>query len=184
MGEELTQRVHAYAQDTSTQPYILLELAMDKDTRKGIHTAIKKLFGKKLTSETVDGAIKVIPGGSAQVRDVRDKGDQWQEGDYTRFCLYKDNRDTIDAVSNLSRVLKHAFQWIVIWGRLSAKNMSYAGTKDKRGVTTQWVTAHRVAPERLARLTLRGIRVGNFSTVKKQLKLGDLQGNRFSLVIR
>ncbi len=43
-------------------------------------------------------------------------------------------------------------------------NFGFAGTKDKRGVTGQWVTAWKVPAAKLAGLNarLRGIRLGNF----------------------
>lgn len=61
-----------------------------------------------------------------------------------------------------------------------------AGTKDKRGATSQYVTAHKVAPARLAGLSraLRGMRIGNFEFVETPLRLGQLSGNRFDLVMR
>ena len=66
------------------------------------------------------------------------------------------------------------------------KLFSVAGTKDKRGVTVQQVTAFKLDPARLAGLNprLRGMRVGNFGFTDEQLRLGDLRGNRFQLVLR
>lgn len=56
---------------------------------------------------------------------------------------------------------------------------SYAGTKDKRAITCQHVTAHRLSAERLkqwidgeVRQGFTNLRVGNFSYVKSQLRLG------------
>ncbi len=77
------------------------------------------------------------------------------------------------ALSTLARLL-----------RLNHKVFGVAGTKDKRGVTVQAVSAHRVDPARLAGLNprLRGMRVGNFQMCDKGLWLGDLRGNRWGLV--
>lgn len=63
---------------------------------------------------------------------------------------------------------------------------SVAGTKDKRGVTCQRVTAWKVLASRLRALNKRlmGIKLGNFKYVDKQLELGDLHGNRFTVVLR
>jgi tRNA pseudouridine13 synthase len=36
-----------------------------------------------------------------------------------------------------------------------SRSFGFAGTKDKRGVTTQWVTAFKVAPAKLAALNPR-----------------------------
>jgi tRNA pseudouridine13 synthase len=48
------------------------------------------------------------------------------------------------------------------------------------------VTAFMLHPSRMAALNarLRGMRVGNFEFAAEQLRLGDLQGNRFQLVLR
>jgi tRNA pseudouridine13 synthase len=69
---------------------------------------------------------------------------------------------------------------------LDAKLFTFCGTKDKRGVTTQRVSAYRVSIERLVGLnkTLRGIKLGNFQYEKEKLQLGDSKGNHFTLVIR
>ena len=63
---------------------------------------------------------------------------------------------------------------------------TFCGTKDKRGITTQRVSAYRISQERLAGLnkSLRGIRLGDFSYQKERLQLGDSSGNHFSIVIR
>lgn len=47
------------------------------------------------------------------------------------------------------------------------KSFSYAGTKDKRGITVQRVVARRIAPNRLAGLNkiLDRMKLGNFEYV-------------------
>ncbi|KAK0045695.1 pseudouridylate synthase 7 [Biomphalaria pfeifferi] len=62
----------------------------------------------------------------------------------------------------------------------------YAGTKDKRAKTSQEVTANRIHPKKLAFLNkmLRNMAVGNFRYVKEPLKLGQLSGNEFTIVLR
>ncbi len=46
-----------------------------------------------------------------------------------------------------------------------------AGTKDKRGITVQRITGYRLKAERMKTLnrTLRGMQVGNFSYVLKNV---------------
>jgi len=62
----------------------------------------------------------------------------------------------------------------------------YAGTKDKRACTAQRLTAHRIDVGRLAALnkTLKGARLGDFEPADAPLKLGELYGNRFEIVLR
>jgi len=69
---------------------------------------------------------------------------------------------------------------------IPAKLFSTAGTKDKRAVTTQYVTLHKVEAKRLknANAKLQGIQCGNFEYVKEPLKLGLLNGNEFIISLR
>uniref|UniRef100_A0A915JK45 TRUD domain-containing protein n=1 Tax=Romanomermis culicivorax TaxID=13658 RepID=A0A915JK45_ROMCU len=65
-------------------------------------------------------------------------------------------------------------------------SLSTAGTKDKRAITCQKATAYRVEREKLAALNekLIQMKIGDFEYCDKQLKLGDLSGNRFTIVLR
>ncbi|XP_063611845.1 pseudouridylate synthase 7 homolog, partial [Penaeus indicus] len=69
---------------------------------------------------------------------------------------------------------------------LKPNMFAYAGTKDKRGKTSQLVSVTRVAPEKLAYAARqqRGIYIGNFTFHHKPMKLGSLQGNHFRIVLR
>lgn len=90
--------------------------------------------------------------------------------EFTYFLLYKENIDTMQAVSSLAPLLNGA--------RASA--ITYAGTKDKRGKTTQWACIRRREPSLIvsAARRLRSIKVGNFMFRDHPLKLGQLKGNR------
>eukprot|EP00752_Nemacystus_decipiens_P003898 g3578.t3 len=106
----------------------------------------------------------------------------WPEDrpEYCRFVLYKENSDTMGAVSRMS---KHF--------RFSGRIVGYAGTKDKRGVTSQWCTVRKKSIEELRTFNRplgahQGpmVLLGNFSYVEEPLRLGDLEGNRFGIVLR
>lgn len=64
--------------------------------------------------------------------------------------------------------------------------LTYAGTKDKRGRTTQWACIRSRDPADIVRAAARlpNIHVGNFSFKAEPLKLGQLQGNRFRIALR
>ncbi|GFR51215.1 hypothetical protein Agub_g13587, partial [Astrephomene gubernaculifera] len=87
-----------------------------------------------------------------------------------------ENMDTQVALSTVGRLA----------GIPSGGCFGFAGTKDKRGVTCQFVTAFKVSASRLAALNsrLRGIRLGDFSFAEEGLRLGRLAGNEFHLVMR
>lgn len=176
---------------------VMLDPVEDKDTRKAMHRLFKGLlWAPRLSTETVTidndhqdkvQAIEVAIDGhrcgdgkdenGGRKRKRRWDSQLWPGGEnrFVRFALYKENVDTHNAITNLASKM-----------RLSHKLFSVAGTKDKRGVTVQYATAYRVLPSRLAAVskTMRNIKLGNYSYVGEQLKLGDLQGNRFEIILR
>ncbi|KAL8219358.1 UNVERIFIED_CONTAM: multisubstrate pseudouridine synthase 7 [Gekko kuhli] len=60
------------------------------------------------------------------------------------------------------------------------------GTKDKRAITVQEIAVLRITAQRLAHLNkcLMNFKLGNFSYKNHPLKLGELQGNHFTVVLR
>uniref|UniRef100_A0A1A8PH03 Pseudouridylate synthase 7 homolog n=1 Tax=Nothobranchius pienaari TaxID=704102 RepID=A0A1A8PH03_9TELE len=96
-------------------------------------------------------------------------------GSYCHFTLYKENKDTMDAINVLSKFL-----------RLRPNMFSYMGTKDKRAITVQEIAVLKITAERLAHLNkcLMNLKLGNFCYKNHPLKLGELQGNHFTVVIR
>ncbi|KAI0796737.1 pseudouridine synthase [Abortiporus biennis] len=189
---------------------VLSDPIASKETRTGLHQAIRELFGGKLDTETDRNAstdsdegsriaIKWNKGGGRGGRGGRtdrgraDRGERSSYPPYIHFTLQKTNRDTQDALAHLSRCL-----------RVSVKELSVAGTKDKRGVTVQRVSLKR--GNRIVEdvwkilnglnggrrslqdvLTKRGehsIRVADFNYRKASLELGMLKGNAFVITLR
>lgn len=70
--------------------------------------------------------------------------------------------------------------------RMRPNNFNYAGTKDRRAWTTQWVSLRKVEPSDILRAAknVRGAFVGNFKFTKEPLKLGMLTGNHFRIALR
>jgi tRNA pseudouridine13 synthase len=93
-------------------------------------------------------------------------------GEHTFLWIEKRGLTTMDAVRRLARLLE-----------VDARDVGYAGLKDRNAVTRQWVSVPRVDPER-ARLiaepdlaVLQAVRHGN------KLRTGHLRGNRFEVVV-
>uniref|UniRef100_A0A673H1X5 Pseudouridylate synthase 7 homolog n=1 Tax=Sinocyclocheilus rhinocerous TaxID=307959 RepID=A0A673H1X5_9TELE len=95
-------------------------------------------------------------------------------GSFCHFVLYKENKDTMDAINLLSKFL-----------RVRPNMFSYMGTKDKRAVTVQEIAVLKISAERLSHLNkcLMNLKLGNFSYKKQPLKLGELQGNHFTVTL-
>ena len=120
-------------------------------------------------------------GGNGGQKRSRDEGGGWKGHrrwpanlpQYLEFTLCKENKDTGDAIGVLSRIL-----------HVKPRSFGFAGTKDRRGVTSQRVTIFKVRAARMAKLRLLGMKVGNYRYVDRDLRLGDLKGNLFTLTLR
>ncbi|KAG5316505.1 PUS7 synthase, partial [Acromyrmex insinuator] len=155
---------------------------IDKVERRTIHTIAKKLAN--VVSQTVDKGDKkfltIVPNSKNDTNGPKirkDKRIDWSRcgGDYCHFLLHKVNMDTISVVNQLAVSL-----------RLQPNNFCYAGTKDRRAWTTQWISLRKVEPHNILRAgkSIRGAYVGNFKYAKDSLKLGMLSGNQFRIALR
>ncbi|KAM9972770.1 hypothetical protein ACTFIR_012139 [Dictyostelium discoideum] len=181
VGEEKTKEFTQFfdgPNKTDPKAFFLFDVNENKEQRTELHKVIKLRYN--LVSETDNGKVKVWAEANPKKKSINDR-QQWPIGKpkYVEFKLCKENRDTMDTLSMMSRILRN-----------SEKNFSFAGTKDKRGITTQRVTVWKVTPEKLVELNNRistlspPVRIGEYRFVENHLRLGDLAGNRFSIVIR
>ena len=206
--------------------FVVLPLIEDKQIRKNIHEVIKSNLMKDIAmSDTEDKKVRIwykmfekqMPnykkfGTKHQNDNANNKGkskrETWPNNrpNFLRFVMYKENIDTTTAIKDMTRIAR-----IQPKGPRHHKGVSggitYAGMKDKRGVTTQYCTVFRKTPEDLLVMnkdrnnnnnnkTSKGgggntknngaciIRVGQFSYVRNELRLGLLNGNRFDIVLR
>ncbi|XP_024137010.1 pseudouridylate synthase 7 homolog isoform X1 [Oryzias melastigma] len=155
-----------------------------KEKRTLIHKAIKTQFpGLETKTEEKDGCKFIVAYHVAGKKALAVKTSAaprkhfWPKnrGSYCHFVLYKENKDTMDAINVLSKFL-----------RLRPNMFSYMGTKDKRAITVQEIAVLKITAERLAHLNkcLLNLKVGNFTYKNHPLKLGELQGNHFTVIIR
>ncbi|XP_077194725.1 pseudouridylate synthase PUS7L isoform X2 [Paroedura picta] len=93
------------------------------------------------------------------------------------FTLRKENLETLEAIGYLSSEL----------GVLSS-DFSYTGIKDKKAITYQTMVVKKVTPKRLKELgrsiEKKGICVANVHSTSQPLRLGQLQGNHFDIIVR
>ncbi|XP_015062934.1 multisubstrate pseudouridine synthase 7 isoform X2 [Solanum pennellii] len=176
---------------------IVLSPSSDKSHRTEIHNFFKERL-KFLVTDTIDGVedqskcVRVRlnndrnngRGRSSRKRkDRNDKrydsrgSDSWPGhlGKFLRFHLFKENKDTQEALNVIAKMLG-----------VQVRSFGFAGTKDKRAVSTQRVTVFKQQASKLAALNKRliGIKVGDFCHVKEGLLLGQLYGNRFTITLR
>ena len=102
---------------------------------------------------------------------------RWKElgGDYLHFTLYKENKDTMESISYLARQLN-----------MKPQAFHFAGTKDRRGVTVQRISAYRILIDRVINVgkTLFNAYVGDYEYHANPLQLGELTGNEFVITLR
>ncbi|XP_018645272.1 tRNA pseudouridine synthase D, putative [Schistosoma mansoni] len=153
----------------------------NKADRTQIHQAIRALFPSLESTTSQEGNENMIvvhrkdhpeAKGSRQSRRANGMS---KSAPYCHFVLYKEGKDTLSAIQVLSRFL-----------HVGPSTFSFAGTKDRRAITTQFVTAKGINSKTLSLLNTRlhGLRLGNFSYVSSPLFLGDLDGNQFVVVLR
>lgn len=96
------------------------------------------------------------------------------DGHHTYLWIEKRLRTTDDVLHDLARLLQ-----------LPARDIGYAGRKDRRAVTRQWFSVPVEKPDRLARLeAMEGTRVLATRRHSQRLRVGQLEGNHFRLRIR
>ncbi len=99
--------------------------------------------------------------------------DKWEgDGDYVLASVWSRNWETNRLVRRLSREL-----------RISRRRIRFAGTKDKRAVTSQWMT-FKVEPEKLAKLNIKDVEISEIKLSNRSLFIGAHQGNWFDIVVR
>jgi len=67
---------------------------------------------------------------------------------------------------------------------VKVNTIKHAGTKDKRGNTTQMLSVRKLNANSVAKVNARNIWTGNYVYKDSTLKLGSLKGNRFRIVLR
>ncbi|HMA04793.1 MAG TPA: tRNA pseudouridine(13) synthase TruD [Methanomicrobiales archaeon] len=98
----------------------------------------------------------------------------WEEsGEYLILRLTKRNWEQQRLVKDLARIFG-----------ISHRRISWAGTKDRRAVTSQYISIHGIAPEALERITLPGVTLEVAGRSDHPIALGELRGNRFLIRIR
>lgn len=160
----------------------------DKFVRTKVHQLLREAFNNELESVTTETNTFKIARSNRKTRvdkktfieQTKDANgvENWGYGpakDFIHFTLYKENKDTMDAINIIAKYL-----------RLPARAMRSSGTKDRRAVTCQRLSVSRIGLDRLNALnkTLKGMVLGGFKFEDHSLNLGDLKGNEFVVVIR
>lgn len=119
------------------------------------------------------GILKANPEDFVVVEDLGFEPDG--EGEHILVRILKNGCNTRFVADALAKFLK-----------IHAREVSFAGQKDKHAVTEQWLCARvpgNTMPD-LSAFELEGCKVLEYARHKRKLRLGALQGNAFTLVLR
>lgn len=120
----------------------------------------------------IGGVLRVFP------KDfiVNELSKTFPVNDKGRFLLVKvtaKNWETNDLIRAFAKKL-----------HISKKRISFAGTKDKRAITTQILCFYRVKKEQISSLSIPDVTCEVMHYTNNRLSLGDLIGNKFTITIR
>ncbi|NXN87933.1 PUS7L protein, partial [Bombycilla garrulus] len=158
----------------------------NKEHRKIVHHFINRKFGKLLETKSFTVTdVNDQPNMSIMVR-FREKswsrkrsagGFQEKQDVYTAFTLQKENLETLEAIGLLAAELD-----------VLPSDFSYTGIKDKKAITLQPMVVKKVTPERLKeignKMEKKGMKIYNIRPAYQHLRLGQLKGNHFDIVVR
>lgn len=94
-------------------------------------------------------------------------------GRYSYFVMRKKDYTTVSAIRAVSDK-----------AGINAKDISFAGTKDRRAVTEQLISVRDYYEKRIKGVKLKGIEVSFYGRGDERIKLGDLKGNAFRITAR
>jgi tRNA pseudouridine13 synthase len=123
------------------------------------------------SAEGTGGRIKVFPE-DFSVTEISRGPPEEPEGKFTIAKVTSTNWETNRMVRLLSRSLG-----------ISREKIGFAGTKDKRAVTSQ-LMSFECSPDRLRSVGLKDLETSDIYRSKRPIKIGDLTGNRFSIRVR
>ncbi|MCK5819586.1 MAG: tRNA pseudouridine(13) synthase TruD [Psychromonas sp.] len=98
-------------------------------------------------------------------------------GDGEHVCLW---------VNKVGENTQYIAKQLAKFANIPAKNVSYAGLKDRQGDTTQWFSLHipgKNTPD-FSFVDLSGVSILKIIRHHKKIKIGALSGNFFSIVLR
>lgn len=97
------------------------------------------------------------------------------EGEFVAVKIRKTNANTLFVGEKLAEFVG-----------ISAKNMSYAGLKDRHAVTEQWFCLHLAGKEtpNFDEFQLEGVEVVEVTRHNRKIRVGSLLGNHFEILLR
>ena len=148
--------------DGGEESYTLPCVFESKEERTMVHKTIKALFHQEMVCETIEGhQVRLI---RRSTRRKIDRRDEKRPPSCLMFIMQKEGVDTIGAIHTISKCL-----------RISSRAFGYAGSKDKRAITTQLVTVRNCEPANLAgfnKIPRKGMKVSGIKVCQAPITIG------------
>src|SRR3989338_6124733 len=93
--------------------------------------------------------------------------------DYSIIKLTKKGIETFRLTEMLSKILG-----------IKQKFIGFAGLKDKKAMTTQFISLYKVSKEKIESIKIKDVRIRFIGYTKNRINLGDLDGNNFKITLR
>lgn len=97
------------------------------------------------------------------------------EGEFVAVKIRKTNANTLFVGEKLAE-----------FAGISAKNMSYAGLKDRHAITEQWFCLHLAGKDTpdFSQFQLEGVEILEVTRHNRKIRVGSLEGNHFDILLR
>ena len=118
----------------------------------------------------IGGRLRVSPE-DFNVEEISDWPPESEDGRFTVAKVTSTNWETNRLIRQLARNL-----------RISRNGIGFAGTKDKRAVTTQ-LMSFETSPEALSSLNMSGVQISGLYRARRRINIGDLIGNSFVIKV-
>ncbi len=117
------------------------------------------------------GHLKTLPDDFV-VREISDPPRAKDNGDYTIATVTSRNWET----NRLVRIMARSMG-------MSRERIGFAGTKDKRAVTTQ-LMSFKCHPDELSKIDLKDVEISGAYRGSRAIQIGDLFGNEFEITVK
>ena len=107
------------------------------------------------------------------VREISNFPKEDEKGRFTIAEITVTNWETNRLIRELSNEL-----------HVSRKRISFAGTKDKRAKSTRLMSFHNITKNDLSNLKIKDVVIKKIYSSNRPVKIGDLTGNSFNIIIR
>ena len=94
-------------------------------------------------------------------------------GTHVYVFIQKKNMSTQDVIDYVAKELN-----------IRKQDIGYAGRKDARAITRQWLSIEHIDPAKLARIETKSLKILDVTRHTNKLKVGHLNGNRFTIRLR